>query len=688
MNTPHPTPLVRVLFDEFHSESWSISEARAREINPDNAAVSSYQKAATALAQRDFSLARNIDQPLAPAVLANTDVLVIPHPCDPKWERTTSSGSPRFAPAELDSIRNFVQDGGGLIVISEYEHDKYGNNLNDLLAPFGLAFENTTVEDAANCVHENPEWFIAGPPEPPLAHRVNRMCYYRGCTVRAEYDGGLPLRASTDALPPRAGLIGIAKLGEGRVVAIGDSLWLGDRRFAEFDHEQLWLNLVYWCAAPAFRRNAAPEVATVAGKSEAWRGLKGAVNDLRRLQSADGSVPSIHHTAAQELLPHILHALDDLRKFFPHQLDHLAAVKADFEGWGSHGFAKPDFGAALAHFNPQTNRTDGRESLAVFPMYTPNASKDIRFEAILYRVPWPAWLAQLERAAYPNPKFAPGHLIDFTDGYRSECAVLFPETVSVAGKASNNFATIFCDREARRLQACTLRSAEIVALELHPQLECWLHSLPMIEDTVALWDLIHDQSHSLGELPFDPFMIRQRAPYWMYALEELRVDLRSVGEAARLSREGFPFAGYVAYAVLFDRIFRFPISGNRVRNYDALGGQLLFSCLHKRDVLIWSDNRLCVRWEKLFDAITALRQEIVQLYKDGADLSRVAFWIAAHDLISKYLHPNVASRWKSDSRAIHDERDPKQWVDLVHDDEFPLGGFHQHLFRKHSALMV
>ncbi len=53
-----------------------------------------------------------------------------------------------------------------------------------------------------------------------------------------------------------------------------------------------------------------------------------------------------------------------------------------------------------------------------------------------------------------------------------------------------------------------------------------------------LWDLIHDRAHSHGDLPFDPFMVRQRAPYWMYSLEELRCDLTAFGEAVTLEREG------------------------------------------------------------------------------------------------------------------------------------------------------
>ena len=42
----------------------------------------------------------------------------------------------------------------------------------------------------------------------------------------------------------------------------------------------------------------------------------------------------------------------------------------------------------------------------------------------------------------------------------------------------------------------------------------------------------------------------------------------------------FPFARYVQFGVLFDRLFRFPLTGSRVRNYDGLAGQLLFGFLH------------------------------------------------------------------------------------------------------------
>ncbi len=51
------------------------------------------------------------------------------------------------------------------------------------------------------------------------------------------------------------------------------------------------------------------------------------------------------------------------------------------------------------------------------------------------------------------------------------------------------------------------------------------------------------------------------------------------------------------HAVIFDRIFRFTLTGNRVRNYDGLGGQLLFAWMHQHHVLHWTDTSLDIDWE-------------------------------------------------------------------------------------------
>src|SRR5260221_877953 len=194
---PEQRKIARILFDEFHSESWSISEERAREMEPDRVANSSYYIAASVLADRDFTVVRNVAQPLLPAALAEADVLVLPHPCDARWERTTSHGSPALSAQEIEAIHAFVRAGGGLLVITEYEHDKYGDNLNELLAPTGLRIENGTAFDRPACVHENAEWLLAEPTaRSPLGHGVAQACFYRAGWCVAEGDARVAWQTS------------------------------------------------------------------------------------------------------------------------------------------------------------------------------------------------------------------------------------------------------------------------------------------------------------------------------------------------------------------------------------------------------------------------------------------------------------------------------------------------------------
>jgi hypothetical protein len=313
-------------------------------------------------------------------------------------------------------------------------------------------------------------------------------------------------------------------------------------------------------------------------------------------------------------------------------------------------------------------------------MYKQNASPDTCFEALLVRTPWPGWVAELESTQYDNPKFVPVELIDYTAGYDSECAVLFPETFSFVERPTEyHFGAIFCDREAERFRRVGSAAAEILHLNLPPDAAALLASAGLSQDAYILWDLVHDRTHMRGDLPFDPFMIRQRSPYWMYALEELRCDLTAFGEAVKLEREGFAFARHVQYAILFDRLFRFPLTGNRVRNYDGLGGQLLFAFLHREGYLHWTDNRLVIEWDRVADGVGRLSERVQDLYHSGIDRSKLAQWTAAHDLVAQYVPPAESSVWARERRDLPEVDEPKQLVDLVRDDEFPLSLFYAQL---------
>ncbi|WIE71562.1 DUF6421 family protein [Curtobacterium sp. MCJR17_020] len=436
----------------------------------------------------------------------------------------------------------------------------------------------------------------------------------------------------------------------------------------------------------------------------AWMRLKAAVVSFRALQTADGSIPdhAVHATASEHLAT-ILPAIAELAPFFPHDAAYLAALQRDLTRWERDGFGVPDFLDALNEFQPQQHRVDGLGHLVVFPMVTQNGSSSRFVEAVLVEVIWPEFIAELEAGDYSNKLFVALRFVDFTPGYDTNSAVLFPETVAMREIPTFTWGAIFQDREAARYRRVVRAAAEITKLELPDDAAAMLDDQELTEQVFVMWDLIHDRSHMRGDLPFDPFMIKQRMPFFLYSLEELRCDLTAFRESVRLERalSALPdadldeaqrairdHARLVQYAVVFDRIFRFAITGSRVRNYDGLGGQLLFAWMHQHDVLHWTDTQLTIDWDAVPDVIIALSDEINELYRRSIDRPKSAHWLAAYEMLTRTLTPHPASRW---ARGLPEETlagMSKGYTDAVLDDEFPLSMFYEALNKKMAAVIA
>jgi hypothetical protein len=423
--------------------------------------------------------------------------------------------------------------------------------------------------------------------------------------------------------------------------------------------------------------------------SAAWLDLKAAVEELQRYQMKDGSISdAAHHQRSRELIETIRRAILQMAPAFPSDSTYLETLVVDFERWADGGFEVPDFYDSLVAFNPAQRREDGLRHLVIFPMYTQNGSTDRHVEAVLIEGIWPEFVAELEAGAYSNKLFVPIRFIDFTSGYDTNSAVLFPETVAMREIPPFTWGAIFADREAARFRAVVKAAADITRLELTPDAQRLLDDQSLTERTFVMWDLIHDRTHMRGDLPFDPFMIKQRMPYFLYSLEELRCDLTAFREAVRLARDEDTddvtreHAKLVQYAVLFDRLFRFPLTGDRVRNYDGLGGQLLFAWLHQHNVLHWTDTQLAIDWDEVPDVVVALSDAINELYWRSIDRPKTAHWLAAYELVRATLAPHPASHW---ARGLSDEvlsGPPKGMTDAVLDDEFPLSMFYEALGKK------
>src|SRR5690606_10511551 len=171
--------------------------------------------------------------------------------------------------------------------------------------------------------------------------------------------------------------------------------------------------------------------ASTAEHSAAWAQLKEAATAIQALQEKDGSIPdAAHHAEASRHVAAIVGGIRALAPALPHDAAYLEALPADFARWEADGFGVPDFLDSLVAFDPASHRVDGLRHLVVFPMYTQNGSPDRHIEALIVEVIWPEFIGKLEER-YSNKLFVSLRFVDFTPGYDTNSAVLFPETVAM-----------------------------------------------------------------------------------------------------------------------------------------------------------------------------------------------------------------------------------------------------------------
>ena len=414
-----------------------------------------------------------------------------------------------------------------------------------------------------------------------------------------------------------------------------------------------------------------------------WLTLVSAIETLRPMQEKDGSIDAEKHDldVAVKQVDLLLGAIAELALKFEHQERYLTQVRHDIQAWVDGGFQVPDFFDSLELFRPDLDRRDGVVNLAVFSMYTQNGNPNRNLEAVITRNFWPDWLARQEEV-YQNSAFVPIEFVAFTEGYNTNSAVLFPETVATREVSDYHWGGIFCDREAARFRLVSSAAQKLLHVNFPANAENLMGDQLLAQESFALWDLIHDRTHSTGDLPFDPFMIKQRMPYWMYGLEELRCDLGTFRETLKLDEQGERLGEYIRFAILFDRLFRFPITGPRVRNYDGLGGQIIFSHLLQHGGLSWTNNTLTFDWDKVTPLMIDLCENVEKLYHDGINRSKLSQWLATYEFVRELVEPHPASNWAKGPESLPLDGEPKELLNLVLDDEFPLNVFYDTLSRK------
>ncbi|MBU7037638.1 MAG: DUF4350 domain-containing protein [Theionarchaea archaeon] len=164
---------------------------------------------------------------------------------------------------EIQTIRTFVESGGGLLLLAE-ENNKDGTTLviNQIAQEFSITFNVDRIFDEQHYLQHTAWITLTAFPEHSIFEGVKTVVYTSGCTLVS--DGGTLLQTTDSAYAQKydglatyekgeaPSCMVIKEVGEGRVIACGDKE-LFDAYSPLGDNTLFALNVIDWLAGNAPR---------------------------------------------------------------------------------------------------------------------------------------------------------------------------------------------------------------------------------------------------------------------------------------------------------------------------------------------------------------------------------------------------------------------------------------------------
>ncbi len=183
------------------------------------------------------------DGTLTAEEIAGLDVIVVlrADTAPLETEDVTSPAHHEFAEGEVSALESWVRAGGGLLTTIGYQGDEAAEveNVNRLLAPFGLGYSTTQLD-------------LNGFIEDWSAHAISEGVERVRTDNGAEPDdsnGTVVARGAED----RVAMV-VDEVDSGHVIVFGDEWITYDSEWADLEDQQverLWLNMIKWLSPPA-----------------------------------------------------------------------------------------------------------------------------------------------------------------------------------------------------------------------------------------------------------------------------------------------------------------------------------------------------------------------------------------------------------------------------------------------------
>lgn len=130
--------------------------------------------------------------------------------------------SSKIRPAEIDVLKKYVNDGGGLILLSLSGGDRgLMNNMSKISSAFGISFENTAVKDERNNAGLPTMPIVSDIVAHPATDDVRDLLVPSACSLKVT-GKAIPLAITSDTADPgKAVVVAIAEPGKGRIMCVG-----------------------------------------------------------------------------------------------------------------------------------------------------------------------------------------------------------------------------------------------------------------------------------------------------------------------------------------------------------------------------------------------------------------------------------------------------------------------------------
>ncbi len=279
----------QILFDQTQNERGRLD--------------STYSQLGQILKDNDFDAEPYTDFMILAKNLVNANVIVFACP-----------NSSKLRPAEIDTIKHFVQEGGGLMLLSLSGGDKgLMNNMSLLSKGFGIDFDNTAVKDERSNAGLPTMPLIRDIMPHPSTEGIDSLVIPSSCSLKLSGSAVAIAMTSPTADPAGAPVIAVAEFGKGRVICVGS--YEVFRRGGGLKHEN---NSLF--AVSAFRWLSGDFKVTlpskVAAKQEA----------AERTPAAAGRTASSASAEVEQTMRRLVNAVFDLQKDISKVTDRISQV--------------------------------------------------------------------------------------------------------------------------------------------------------------------------------------------------------------------------------------------------------------------------------------------------------------------------------------------------------------------------